>query len=433
MNKYFFLFFILILCGCSLDTKSGLWTKTEKISNKKNPIIIDVNDKTDILEKEFNKNLKIKLKSGYKTFSFIENLTNNNGHLNFEGNLKKISKYKFSKIKNFKYSQPDLLLTKKRSIIFFNNKGTILNFDNDSNLLWKKNFYNKNERKMNPIVYFSSKDNNLVAADNLANYYALNIENGNLLWKFRNSAPFNSQVKIYEDKIFVIDFENILRCYSLKNGKELWNFKTEKSFIKSQQKLSLIIYDRAVIFNNTLGDITSVDIETGNLIWQTPTQSNTIYENAFSLKSSDLVLENNSIFFSNNKNEFFAINVNNGQLIWKNNINSNLRPTIIDNLVVTVSMEGFLIITDSSNGNIIRITNIFDRFNNKKKQIKPTGFIVAKNKIYISLNNGKLVVANMLDGKSLDIIKIDGNKISRPYILSKNLYVIKDNAILKIN
>ena len=433
MNKIFFLFLLLILYSCSLDTKSGLWTKTEKISNKKNPVIVDVNEKTDILEKEFNKNLKIKLKSGYKTLSFVENNTNNNGHLNFDGNLKKKSKYKFSKIKNFRFLQPDLLLTKKESIIFFNNKGTILNFDNDSNLLWKKNFYNKNEKKMNPIVYFSSKDNRLVAADNLANYYALNIENGNLLWKFRNSVPFNSQVKIYKDKIFVIDFENILRCYSLKNGKELWNFKTEKSFIKSQQKLSLIIYKSTVVFNNTIGDITSLDIKTGNLVWQTPTQSNTIYENAFSLKSSDLVLENDSIFFSNNKNEFFALNANNGQLLWKNNINSNLRPTIIDKLVFTVSMEGFLIIIDSSNGNIIRITNIFDRFKNKKKQIKPTGFVVAKNKIYISLNNGKLIIANILDGKSLDTIKIDGDKISRPYILSKNLYVIKDNAILKIN
>ena len=144
-------------------------------------------------------------------------------------------------------------MTKKQSIIFFNKKGDILNFDDNSKLLWKKNFYNKNEKKMGPILYFASKNNKLVVTDNLANYYALNLENGNLLWKFTNSAPFNSQVKIYKDKIFAIDFENILRCYSLNTGKELWNFKTEKSFIKSQQKLSLLIYKDKVVFNNTLG------------------------------------------------------------------------------------------------------------------------------------------------------------------------------------
>ena len=60
-------------------------------------------------------------------------------------------------------------------------------------------------------------------------------------------------------------------------------------------------------------------------------------------------------------------------------------------------------------------------------------FIVAKTKIYLSLNNGRLVVINAVDGKSIDIIKIDGDKISRPYVLDKNMYVIRNNAIIKIN
>ena len=82
----------------------------------------------------------------------------------------------------------------------------------------------------------------------------------------------------------------------------------------------------------------------------------------------------------------------------------------------------------------MRMTNIFDRFKDyKKDEIEPTGFIVAKNKIYLSLNNGKLVIINVVNGKSENIIKIDRNKISRPYILDKNMYVIRDNAILKIN
>ena len=46
---------------------------------------------------------------------------------------------------------------------------------------------------------------------------------------------FNSQLKIYKDKFFVIDFENILRCYSIKDGVEIWNVKTETSLIRSQK------------------------------------------------------------------------------------------------------------------------------------------------------------------------------------------------------
>ena len=69
--------------------------------------------------------------------------------------------------------------------------------------------------------------------DNLAKYYALNINTGEVIWSKSNIAPFNSQVKIFKDKFFVVDFENILRCFSIKNGEEIWNFKTENSLIAS--------------------------------------------------------------------------------------------------------------------------------------------------------------------------------------------------------
>ena len=41
-----------------------------------------------------------------------------------------------------------------------------------------------------------------------------------------------------------IDFDNTLRCFSLKDGKEIWNIKTENSFIKSQKKFSMLIKDK---------------------------------------------------------------------------------------------------------------------------------------------------------------------------------------------
>ena len=247
-------------------------------------------------------------------------------------------------------------------------------------------------------------------------------------------APFNSQVKIFKDKFFVIDFENILRCFSIKDGKEIWNFKTEKSFIKSQQKLSFIINNNKVVFINTLGDISSVDITNGNLVWQTPTQSSSIYENYFSLKNSDLISENNTIYFSNNQNEFFALDERNGVIKWKQNLNSNLRPTFADSMLFTVTLEGYLVAIDSRNGNIVRVTNILSKIKNvKKKNIKPEGFIVTNDKIYVSLNNGRLVEVDVISGKSVKIVKIDNEKISRPYVLNKKMYILKDKAILKLN
>ena len=139
-------------------------------------------------------------------------------------------------------------------------------------------------------------------------------------------------------------------------------------------------------------------------------------------------------FFSNNKNEFFSIDINDGLFNWKNKINSNLRPTVIGKYLFSISLEGYLIIIEKNSGNIIRITDVFDNFKEKKRDhIKPTGFIVGLNKIYLSTSNGKLLVIDISSGKTLSTLKIDNQKISRPYVLNKNLFVIKDNGIIKLN
>ena len=430
MYKNILLIIIFFLISqCSLDTKTGFWTQSQIIEEKKDNLE-EIFKSDAILEKELNPNIKIKIQSPFNQNPFINNLTNNSGYINFDSDFKEISKFKFKKIKNFEYINPDLLIGKDNSLIFFDEKGAILKFDQNSNLIWKKNHYSKNEIKQNPTIYFASEKNILIAADSIANLYGMNYLTGELLWKKFNSASFNSEIKIFDDKFFIIDFENIIRCISVNDGNEIWNFGAEKTFIKSQRKLSLIIQNGLVIFIDTFGDINALDINSGNLVWQSQTINEDIFESAFLLKSSRLVSDQDTIYVSNNQNKLFAIDSNNGLIKWEQSINSYLEPTIIDNIILTISEEGYFFVIDKSNGNILRSTNILDTI--KSKNIYPTGFIAAKNYIYVSLNNGRLLKAKIEDGKIESIVKIDNNKISRPYILNKKMYILRDDAIIKI-
>ena len=55
------------------------------------------------------------------------------------------------------------------------------------------------------------------------------------------------------------------------------------------------------------------------------------------------------------------------------------------------------------------------------------------NNIYLSTDNGRLLVIDIKTGKTKSILKIDNEKISRPIIINNNLFVVKDNAIIKLN
>ena len=434
MNKILGLFLVFILISnCSLDKKSSLWTESKKIETVNDLVINELFKNEEAFNKEFNSNVKIQLKSNPTKNSFVNNLNNNNGRVSYNGSLKNISRFKFSTIDNFDQIEPEILFYGD-NIIFFENKGSIFNFDKFSKLIWKKNFYKKFEKKAKPELSLANDKKTLIVADNLAKYYAMNIKTGELIWAKTNVAPFNSQIKIYDDKFFVTDFDNVLRCYSIKDGSELWNVKTDTAFIKSKKKLSLVILNDNIYFNNSIGDISAVDIKTGNLIWQTPTQSSLIYENSFLLETSDLIADDDAILLSNNRNEFFSFSANTGALNWQQKINSNIRPTLIENLIFTVTIEGFLVVIDNKTGNIIRITNVFDKIKkNKRSKIKPVGFIVGTKNIYLTTDNGLLILIDISSGRSSSILKVDNEKISRPFILNKNLFIIKDNSIIKLN
>ena len=431
-NIFQLLLIIIFFSGCSFNKNSKFWT-SETIKEIEEQKFEKIFDDPKALSQELNTNINLNLNKNFTKNKSSVKFTNNDGRVNFDGSLKKSSKYKFSKIENFYQFEP-IIAFNKDNVIFFDDKGTVLQFNNRSRLIWKKNYYTKSEKKSNPILQFANNNKFLIVADNLSKYYMLNLETGDLIWSKNNSAPFNSQIKIYKDRFFLIDFTNTLRCYSLKNGEELWNFQTESALIRSQKKLSMVIVEDVIYFNNSLGDISAVKIDDGELLWQLPTQSDLLYESAFSLETSDIITDKKDLFFSNNKNQFFSIDVKSGTFNWENNVNSNLRPTVIDNFIITVSLEGYLIVIDKITGNIIKVTDIFNNFKPKKrKEILPTGFIVGLKNIYLSTNIGRLLVIDIKSGKTISTLKIDKDNISRPFVSNQNLYLVKDNAIIRLN
>ena len=234
---------------------------------------------------------------------------------------------------------------------------------------------------------------------------------------------------------FVVDSKNTLRCYKINDGSECWNLQTQDSFTISNIKYSLIILNKNVIFSNSIGDITAVDLETGLITWQLPTQSSSIINETYNFKISKLVSDGNSIFFSNNKSEFYSIDLKTGTTNWINEINSHIKPILIGNLIFTISDDGYLYLVDKNKGNIIRVTDLFRNYKDKKrKQIKPVGFVIGDRKLFLTNSDGKIIVADIEDGNINKIEKVSGGGlISEPFIFNNNLYIVKNGSIVRYN
>jgi outer membrane protein assembly factor BamB len=432
VNRLLLIFIaIFLLNNCSFNENSRLWKdKEQPLENQENVTQIFAEEQSVSLE--LNPDISLDL-SNIKSSNKIVDNQNNFGPLSYNGTLQKNGNFKFSKLENLdQFNLKPAFLNE--GIIFFDNKGSVLRFNDEQKIIWKNNFYSKSEKKLKPKLNFAINNEDLIVVDNIAKYFSINLNSGELNWIKNNSYPFNSDIKIFEDKFFAIDYKNTLRCFKIMDGSECWNLQTEDSFTISNSKFSLIILDGKVIFNNSIGDITAVDIETGLIAWQLPTQSSSIINETYNFKMSKLVSDGDAIFFSNNKNEFYSIDVKTGTTNWINKINSNLTPILTKDLIFTVSNEGFLFTIQKSTGNIIRINYLYKDYKEKKrKELKPIGFVIGNTNIYISNNDGKLIVADLSNGKVNFIEKIGGDTISEPFIANQNLYVIKSGSIVRYN
>jgi len=432
VTRLFLLIFTLFfVTHCSVKENLGIWNKKdENLENQKKVKKLFSDDKKIITE--FNPELKLDISK----LKFNENIVNNQNNIgaqNYTGFNEKINTFKFSTIKdtNQLNYKPIFL---DDGLIFFDNKGTIIRYDLNSKVIWKKNIYSKSEKKLNPKLFFALKGDNLLVADNLAKYYSINIKFGELNWSKNNMHPFNSEIKIARNMLFAVDYQNTLRSFNLSDGSELWNFQTENVFTISDTRNSLIVIDNLVIFNNSIGDITAVDAVTGMINWQLPTQSTNIIYDSYKFKNSKLVSDKRSIFFSNNKGEFYSIDIKTGVANWVNEVSSNVTPILIGNLIFTISNDGFLYVIEKNNGNIIRITDLYKNYKEKKRaDIKPIGFVTGSRNLYLTNSDGNMNVIDLVTGASIYNIKVAYNIISEPFIFNKNLFVIRKGSIIQYN
>ena len=137
INILKFVVLIFIINSCSLGNGGGFWTKEERLKDQLlnfKPLF----EKDELVLNEFNKNFQFLLNEKDLKLNTNSKNDNNDGYVLFNGKLEKIQKYNFSKIENFHQLDSNLVFS-NGNLIFFDNKGTILNFDQNSKLKWKNN------------------------------------------------------------------------------------------------------------------------------------------------------------------------------------------------------------------------------------------------------------------------------------------------------
>ena len=189
--------------------------------------------------------------------------------------------------------------------------------------------------------------NNLLISDNMGFIYSLDKLSGEPIWIKNLVIPLKSQLKVFNNKMYVVNQDNRLLSFSIKDGVKVWDIRSVSSYIKSQSLLSISISDSGdLVFLNSSGDLNKVNADTGRVIWGISAKDYSFAHDTDFFESSNIVINDNSIFFTTSS-AIYSYDLNSGYLNWSQNVNSKGEPIIDGDHVFLVTKDGFFPDTNS--------------------------------------------------------------------------------------
>jgi outer membrane protein assembly factor BamB len=109
-------------------------------------------------------------------------------------------------------------------------------------------------------IYLSAANNKVFVANE--DVYALDDENGKLLWRFETEGYSVSPPAIYNGKLFATTSDDIIYSIDANSGKLIW-----KTSLGSWAKEAPILYENIVLAGELEGIIYALRIDNGKIIW----------------------------------------------------------------------------------------------------------------------------------------------------------------------
>ena len=442
MKIIYYILVIIFIQSCSFDNKSGIWKNSSDETNKVNKNFKEF--KKVVLENETLFDKTVKLNEEFKFFltpPYSTNIWNDPfyGESNINDNFSYSDKNQLI-FQSSKLSRKKLdgnILFDRNLLLTSDSKGNIIVFSlKDKKILYKYNFYKKKLNNVKKKLYYILRDGFLYVSDNMGYLYVYNYLENNIIWAKKFDAPFRSNLKIDNNKLFLADENNNLFIVDIRNGNILRKIPSEEILVKNNFVNNLSINKNNIFFLNTFGSLYSINKDDLKVNWFVNVNSS-INSNLEKLFDSNeiMILKNNLIITTNNILHVF--DSDNGSTKFKIPIDSQISPVVNNDYIFTITKNNYLVSVQISTGKIIYSYEINQLISNylktKKKEIDIKLITLINSQLFVFLDNA-FVVKLSLEGVIKDIFKLPKKINSNPIFIENTLiYINNKNKIVILN
>lgn len=165
-----------------------------------------------------------------------------------------------------------------------------------------------------PIEAYIPQNVQLIASDGMVfvatsrGLYALNVVNGELVWRFDTQMPLGHSPTVSDDVVYVGGFDRKLHALRVQDGGRLWSFEGAKAGYSTNP----LVVNGKVIVGNRDGYLYAIGAhgtpQQGQLLWKFQAGGPINLSAAY---------KDGTVYFAANDNHAYAVRESDGSLVWK--------------------------------------------------------------------------------------------------------------------
>lgn len=350
--------------------------------------------------------------------------------------------FSFSSSRNFIIPTQPIIIDNTIYILDLDGTLSAYNFDNGESL-WKKNVI----KPASDTGFFRMFRDNFISGglkysegkifitSGISSVICVDAKTGEPMWNIELSSPLRSVPQVYNQMVLVQTIDN--KTFALNNvdGHVIWsNFGTPDE-VNTLVIASLLLNDNKVIVHHSSDELYSLDVATGDEIWDEDISFNkgvVNTSNALINFSNNPILDDGYIFTSNNNGVLAKIESENGQTVWRKDLKLSSDIILCGNYAYGFSQNNHLIAVDKENGGVrwLADLNKYDKDTKRDRELQYTPPIMANGSLLVISNSGEAILINPANGQEVKRMPLIQEVYVKPLVVDGHLIVVSNNGTI---
>ncbi|MCK4939392.1 MAG: PQQ-binding-like beta-propeller repeat protein [Rhodospirillaceae bacterium] len=272
------------------------------------------------------------------------------------------------------------------------------------------------------------------AGTGFAEVIALDGKSGEQIWRRKVSGPIRSAPTVRGGRVFTTTIDNRLHALSVHDGATLWNHSGSQEDTILLGTASPAVSEGVVVVPYTSGEVVALKVENGRQLWSMSLSSGR-RTNASSLIAQirgNPVIDRGRVFVSSNSGLMASIDLRTGNVIWEKNVGGYQSPWVAGDYIFSITGNQELAALERSSGRVIWV-NSLPNFNNPDVREEPivwNGPLLVSDRLIVVSSEGAAVAISPYSGRVIGSEKMpDGVSVS-PIAAGNSVYFLANNATL---